>query len=285
MKQFYTYELINSITNEVIYVGKGSNSRMYAHLHAALHNYNMNPKFKYKILSILKNGGTILYNKINAINEQEAFIKEIELIKKHKDNNLDLCNLTDGGEGISGHRFKRTEESKKRISDIMKGKPKTEEHKKSLKMAKQNNPNNAKFWKNKTFSDEHKQKLSQRAQNRKPMTEEHKRHISENNWFRTTKNKNIEEIYGPERAEKMRIRNSETHRGKLVSTETKQKMSQTHFLRFAKLYIINNNGNLYEELMSKSQLSKKYNIKPSTLNEMLSSGINYNGMTISLKII
>ena len=155
----------------------------------------------------------------------------------------------------------------------MKGKPKTDEHKKALKAAKNNNPNNAKFWKNKTFSDSHKQKLSERAKNRAPMSKEHKQHISENNYWKQFKNKTHEQIFGKEKAELMKIKNREAHLGKHIGAE--------HI--FAKIYIINDNGNIYEEKNSKSQLSKKFNISLLKLQKMITKGIIYNNISITQK--
>ena len=269
--EFYTYELIDSRTSNVIYVGKGCSSRMYAHAYSAIKNREMNTKLKNKILSIIKNNGKILYNKITALNEQAAFDKEKELIKKYRDEGINLCNLTDGGEGISGHTFNRTEESKKRISEIMKDRPKTVEHKESLKAAKLNNPNNAKYWKDKTFSEEHKQKLSKRAQNRAPMSDEHRQHISENTYFRKFKNKTNEEIYGKEKAEILRNKNRDGHLGKHVGAEH----------RFAKVYVINDNGNIYEEKNTKVQLSNKLNISLLKLQKMITKGAVYNNISIT----
>lgn len=38
MMKFYTYELINSITNEIFYIGKGSGERCFTHKKIALGN-------------------------------------------------------------------------------------------------------------------------------------------------------------------------------------------------------------------------------------------------------
>lgn len=286
MKEFYTYELIDSRNNEVFYIGKGIYSRMYAHANAVKNNRHYNNKLKNKILSIFKNDGKVLYNKIFAVDEQSAFDKEIELIKQRREEGCNLCNFTDGGEGISGHRFNKTEESKKKISDIMKDKPKSEEHKAALKKAKKDNPNNTKYWENKTFSEEHKEKLSERALKRAPMSDEHKRKISENSAQHKNKGKTHIEIYGIEVAEAARIKNRESHLGKKDTDEVKKKKSQSQLgakHRLAKTYVINDNKNIFEEKTSKSELSRKFNISPHIITAMISKGLVYNNITIKIK--
>lgn len=72
------------------------------------------------------------------LSEEEAFKLEIKLIKKYgrKDNNTGILrNMTDGGEGISGTRFKRkpfTDEHRRKLSEAKKGRKLTDEHKKNI---------------------------------------------------------------------------------------------------------------------------------------------------------
>lgn len=221
--QYYAYELIDSLTNQVIYVGKGKGSRMYYHIKAVLNGTHVNGKLKGRITSILQNGGTIKYNKIETVDESSAFLKEVELIQKYKTLGINLCNLTDGGEGISGHTFKKSEESKKKVSAKLKGIPKTEVHKKSLKSAKTNNPNNAKYWLNKSFSAEHIEKLKERANNRDPMKPETKLKISINNKQKERKGKSNEDVYGKEKADSMREKIRIRKLGKSYSVEINSK--------------------------------------------------------------
>ncbi|GJQ43921.1 MAG: hypothetical protein JETCAE03_34190 [Ignavibacteriaceae bacterium] len=97
--KYYTYELIDPRDNKVFYVGKGTNKRMYSH-YASVKNGNImrNENFSQKLKELVDNNLKPIYKKVIETNiEQEAFDKEIELIKQYGKNNL--CNLTDGGEG------------------------------------------------------------------------------------------------------------------------------------------------------------------------------------------
>ena len=122
--KFYVYHLINPITNVPFYVGKGYGRRMYDHENHVLKNThpNNNSHLFYKIKKVLNECGKIGYKKIiENIDEKSALIKESEEIKRIGRTNL--CNLTDGGEGISGYVY----------SDELK-------HKKSLLVLGKNNP-------------------------------------------------------------------------------------------------------------------------------------------------
>jgi len=130
--KYYTYELIDPRNNKVFYVGKGQKKRMYSHLfeveRAIEQNKIINNKHLfYKIKSILDEGLKPNYKKVLYTDyEQAAFDKEIELIKKYGRENL--CNLTDGGDGVSGCHLARpnftghhhTEKSKKKIGKSVK---------------------------------------------------------------------------------------------------------------------------------------------------------------------
>ncbi len=101
MTKYYTYLLINSIDNQPFYVGKGAGSRMYQHLKESQRADYIKRSVHYKILSILKQTGKILYERIDQSDEINAFNLEKELIAKYgrKDNGTGmLCNLTDGGD-------------------------------------------------------------------------------------------------------------------------------------------------------------------------------------------
>lgn len=119
-KKYYTYILIDSRNGKPFYIGKGSSNRMYCHVENALKGKIMyhNKKKHYKILSILKNGGKVLYKKfIKDVNEKTAFNFEKLLVKKYGKENL--CNLTNGGDG-GGIWF--TEEVRRKMSIKAKGK-------------------------------------------------------------------------------------------------------------------------------------------------------------------
>lgn len=288
MKLFYTYELIDSRNNTVFYIGKGTGNRMYQHYYLIIVNNKpyTNTKLQNKIKSIYKNSGIIIYNKIIAISEQDAFNKEIELIKLHRENNIDLCNLTNGGEGISGYTFSHTVESKLKMSLALKDKPKTDEHKQQLKLAKKDNPNNTTYWKDKTFNQEHKDQLSISAKNKPSMTDETKKLISENSAQKLNIGKTHVEIFGEEKAKKMVDINRQKHLNKKASQETKDKMSNAQSginHPKAKTYIINNNGNITEEKSTINILSDTLNLKICTIRNIILNNKTINNINIKIK--
>lgn len=288
MKFFYTYELIDSRNNTVFYVGKGTGARMYQHYYAVIKNNKplINTKLQNKIKSIFKNNGIIIYNQIIAITEQAAFDKEIELIKQHKINNIDLCNLTNGGEGISGHHFNHTQATKDKLSIALKDKPKSKEHINNLILAKIDNPNNTKFWKNKKFSSEHKNSLSDSAKLKPKMSEYTKSKISENSQTYLNIGKTHEEIYGIEKSQRMLELNRLAHLNKHASIDTKNKMSiaQLGVLHpKAKIYIINDNGNIYEEKSTLKILSTRLNLKICTIRNIIKNNLVINNINIKIK--
>lgn len=133
-------------TDNIFYIGIGDSSRPYQ-------KHGRNNYWK-NIINITEYEIKILSDNITWENAQEA---EMELIKIYgrKDLNLgNLCNLTDGGEGIFGRVF--TEETKKKISQGLKGnknflgKTHSEENRKKLSI----------FHSNKIMSEETKLKIS-----------------------------------------------------------------------------------------------------------------------------
>ncbi len=280
MKDFYTYELIDSRTNIPFYIGKGTGNRMYRHYYDVNNGKKfVNTKLENKIKSILKNEANIIYRKYVALTEQDAFDKEIELIKFYDLKNL--CNLTNGGEGISGFRFKMTDESKKKISVALKDKPKSEEHKNKLRDSKLIKP--TRYWENKTFTEEHKEKLSESAKG-KILSEETKEKISLNSKSYLTKGKTKEEIYGIEKALEIKQLNRIAQLNKTFSKDvniSKGRKGSTH--NRAKTYIINDNENITEELTTQLLLSEKYKIKLCTIRSMILTGKILNNFSISLK--
>lgn len=118
--KYYVYYLIDPLSNTVFYVGKGYDNRMYDHERFVLNGKipHNNKHLFYKIKNILNSGRKIVYNKIlDGVDETTALLKEIEEIKKIGRSDLKagpLCNLTCGGDGISGFKMpKKTVESMK----------------------------------------------------------------------------------------------------------------------------------------------------------------------------
>lgn len=108
-KNFYVYEWYNIDDNTVFYVGKGTAQR-YKVL-SGRNKYFMHYYHKYNcdVRKVIEN-----------LTEAEAFQKECELIAFYQKQNQCFCNLTNGGEGVSG--YKHTDKAKKRISETHKGK-------------------------------------------------------------------------------------------------------------------------------------------------------------------
>lgn len=131
MQTFYVYELWDPIKKEPFYIGKGKHRPGYLpryedHLKKALGIKNFYDRNNHKLNRIKKivREGSQLEIKIVLETEDEtvAFGKEIELIKFYgrRDNKTgSLTNMTDGGDGVSGHIY--TENQRKEISFRMKG--------------------------------------------------------------------------------------------------------------------------------------------------------------------
>lgn len=131
------------------YVGKGSGDRVQKHFWYKRHP---NPHLGRKIKAIESEGSRVGVTLIHVDSEQEAFDLEaalIELLGRRVNNTGDLCNLTAGGEGISGYKHnletrmkmsakKRGPQSPEviaaRVSKI-KGQKRTEEQKKRMSEA------------------------------------------------------------------------------------------------------------------------------------------------------
>lgn len=105
MTFFYVYEHIRNDTGECFYIGKGTKYRHSSKDGRSKYWHNIVNKFGYK------------YNIIaDKLTENEAFAFEKAIIKSATEQKIKLCNLTTGGEGISG--YKHTEEAKRKISQI-----------------------------------------------------------------------------------------------------------------------------------------------------------------------
>lgn len=118
---------------EVFYVGKGCAGR--ASRSDSRNNYWNN--------IVEKHGGFDVEVIAENLTEAEALKFEVALIKGLRKTGANLCNLTDGGEGISG--FKHSEETKRRMRITNKFKAKSghklsEDHRKKLSLAKSGKP-------------------------------------------------------------------------------------------------------------------------------------------------
>ena len=137
--EFYVYHLIDPVNGMPFYVGKGKNNRMYEHEISVLNGKipHNNKLLFYKIKKVLVNSKNIQYTKIKEnIDEKESFLLEIQEIKKYgrKNNKTGiLCNLTDGGEGTSGHQHDK--KTRQKMSNKSKEKYRINISKQNFKIA------------------------------------------------------------------------------------------------------------------------------------------------------
>jgi len=220
---------------EPFYVGKGSGRRFRVHLynHKLKRNKYNNNKIKKISKFIGKNNLPIVI--IDCSCEKEAFELEKKLIKLIGRADLGegtLTNLTDGGEGVSGHKHSKetrrkmskskegfvpwnagmrySEEGRKKMREIRIGKKCSEETKRKMSEAAKGEKNHN-F--GKPLSEETKRKLSEANKGEKnPM---YGRHLVP--W-----NKGKTNVYSEETIRKM----SEAKKGKMSTKETRKKMSE-----------------------------------------------------------
>ncbi len=137
--QFYTY-LLKNPNGEPFYIGKASykNPRIGQHLKEVLFEKCQNYYKGSAIRKIIENKEQVDYEIILfTFSEKLAFDKEIELINfygRRNNNTGILANLTDGGDGISG--WSHSKETIQKMSKTQMGKPRSEEHKQSMRKPK-----------------------------------------------------------------------------------------------------------------------------------------------------
>lgn len=131
--RFYVYVLARP-NSKPFYVGKGTGQRVYNHDIEARGGHEC---YKCRVIrKIWRNGGQVQrYIVFTTDNEQEAFDYERELIALY--GRETLTNLTDGGEGMSGHKY--SDESRHKMSEShkgqvpwSKGKPVSEDHRRKI---------------------------------------------------------------------------------------------------------------------------------------------------------
>jgi hypothetical protein len=142
---YYIYQHRATDTNQIFYVGKGKDKRFC----------DKNKRGRHWKFYVAKHGFVpeIIQN---SMDEELAFLAEMECIDAYKKRGIKLINMTNGGEGRSGYSFPHTEESKRKMS-----------------IARIGNANKL----GKKISDESKAKISV-ARKDKPLSEEHKAAIS-----------------------------------------------------------------------------------------------------------
>lgn len=145
---FYVYEHIRNDTNTIFYVGKGNGNRLNS-------IYDRNRHWNF----IVKKAGGFKSNKIIETNDENfALFVEMEVIDLYKKRGIKLCNITNGGEGLSG--YKHTEESKNKVRQAALNRihyKHTEETKEKIRKANTGV----------IFTDERKRKIAEKAKGRK----------------------------------------------------------------------------------------------------------------------
>jgi hypothetical protein len=133
MEIFYTYRLLSN--GVVFYIGKGKRTETYDRINYHLNywDHNKNKKLTNKIRKL--NGVFDIEIVFESKDEQKCLDLEKKIILEIGRKNL--CNLTDGGEGVSG--FNHSKETKQKISIWRKGKPLSE---KTCKKITQNKTGN-----------------------------------------------------------------------------------------------------------------------------------------------
>ena len=152
-KKYYVYIHYKKSDGKPFYVGKGKGKRAYW-IHGRSQYWNR-VKNKHGLqVEIFKSGLT----------ESESHALEMELIREIGIKNL--CNSTEGGEGMSGWR--PSEKTRKKIGDRSRGRRHTKEAREKMSNSRKNVPKSkehvesqAKSMKGKEFSEEHRKNLSE----------------------------------------------------------------------------------------------------------------------------
>lgn len=129
-QDFLVYAHIRPDTNTVFYIGKGTEKR-------SRQTSNRNQYWK---RVVAKNSGFKTQIIAANLTEREALNFEVLVIKGLKEQNVKLCNLTEGGDGVSGYRHtpEVCEAQRQRMlgKALTKSKKLSDETKHKLRMAK-----------------------------------------------------------------------------------------------------------------------------------------------------
>lgn len=123
--KFYVYEPWRPDTGVCFYVGKGQGKRAFD-MRRGRNRWHRSVTTK-----LLGLGLSVEIRIVDSgLQESEAFLREIERIAHWREQGFELVNLSDGGEGPSG--LKHTEEFKIRVSEKLKGREFSPEHRAKL---------------------------------------------------------------------------------------------------------------------------------------------------------
>lgn len=134
---FYVYYLRDG-ANGVFYIGKGMKFEKYNrvdfHLKYWKHHQSVNRHLYNKIKQL---NGEFVVDVVFEGGEMECLQLERQKIAEHRELGVKLCNITDGGEGVSG--IKHTKETKLILSDHMKNPDRICTSKTNIKKAQEQN--------------------------------------------------------------------------------------------------------------------------------------------------
>ena len=253
MSNIYYCYIYYRDNNTPFYVGKGLRPRVY--------NISNHNKW---VCRIFKTVGrkNIRIELIEAKNEEHSFQLERHWISVFRADGYVLCNMTDGGEGLSG--YTQTQEAKKKISKANLGKHRSNEARERMSKAAtgklisiETRQKISKSNTGKTVSEETKKKMSiaslgkpKSEEHKQKMkvskSEEHKQKISQTNKLKgirppvgigvklgsrlseETKEKMSIASLGKTKSEKHKQNIAKAKKGIKLSEEHKQKISNTH---------------------------------------------------------
>lgn len=179
MNTAYVYTLTDPRNGMPFYVGKGHGKRCEFHLDEAKYYTKRKSKKLNKIRKLMSLGMKPIITKVEeSVSDAQAIDFECLLIAEMRDIGIPLTNMTDGGDGAKG--YKHTEEHKRYMSSIQKGKAITEEHRQAMcKPKSEEGRKNMALARQTTLyrpSKETKKKMSDALKGR-TFTEEHKAKI------------------------------------------------------------------------------------------------------------
>jgi hypothetical protein len=116
-KLYYVYELIDPRNNQIFYIGKGYNNRMYYHFNTVKYNKKLHNKHLYnKLIQLITENLQPIYKKIfETYNEGDAYDFERQRISEIGLENL--CNVIPGGNGWLNGDIEKARQNTKNLWD------------------------------------------------------------------------------------------------------------------------------------------------------------------------